>query len=174
MAPVTTPSVSAQLLSLVCEHEGRTTSELAAIVGRTGKTCSALLRDLRQNGWVAARFHANLGAGCPKLARWYATDKARTHTRPQLPYMDTPALILAALTDTARPVESVADAIGRPYHGVRSAVRRMEGRREVETYTEGGVLFVRKLEELEDDGWTPPAQYVSGTRAVILGLRRAA
>ena len=30
----------------------------------------------------------------------------------------------------------------------------------------------RVATRLEDDGWTPPTQYIGGTRAVILGLRR--
>lgn len=33
---------------------------------------------------------------------------------------------------------------------------------------------LRAADVLPDDGWTPPINYVGGTRAVILGLRRAA
>lgn len=32
----------------------------------------------------------------------------------------------------------------------------------------------RATDALEDDGWTPPTQYIGGTRAVILGLRKRA
>jgi hypothetical protein len=33
---------------------------------------------------------------------------------------------------------------------------------------------VRAADVLEDDGWTPPTNYIGGVRAVILGLRKVA
>ena len=169
-------TTASQLFALVQKQEGRLTSELAAMVGKCPSNVSATLRDIQKNGWIVSRLEKRTGArGAPFFARWYLTEKGRTVPYPAMPYMDTPDRIMALLGESAVPVEAVAQQLGRRYHTVRSAVRRMQERADVETYTERGVLYVRRpLGELEDDGWQPPTQYMSAARAYALGLKGVA
>lgn len=168
-------TTASQLFALVHKQEGRLTSELAAMVGKCPSNVSSSLRDMQKNGWIVSRMERRIGSsGAPFFARWYLTEKGRTVPYPALPYMDTPAKIKAVLGESAVPVEHVAERVGRSYHTIRSAILRMERRREVETYTEGGVLYVRwPLAPLDDDeAWTPQP-WVSSIRARALGLPSA-
>ncbi|MCO4101101.1 MAG: hypothetical protein HEQ38_17240 [Gemmatimonas sp.] len=169
-------TTGSRLFAMVSAEEGRTTSALAALLGQRSANVSSTLKDIERNGWIVSRLENRTGArGAPFFARWYLTEKGRTVPYPAMPYMDTPDRIMALLGESAVPVEAVAQQLGRSYHTVRSAVRRMQERADVETYTERGVLYVRRpLGELEDDGWQPPTQYMSAARAYALGLKGAA
>ena len=69
-------------------------------------------------------------------------------------------------------IAALADALGRPRPTIEGAVRRLTAAGKLEVSRRGRQYIVRP--PLEDDGWQPPAQYVGGTRAAILGTLRNA
>jgi predicted transcriptional regulator len=172
-------TLTGQIATVIRAHgaKGIVTTDLAREVGATRGTVHGVLVRLLRGGWVrreAQRIYVN-GRGRGVTA-WVPTSKLCEQPYPGAYYLDTPARVLALVTDAGITTHQLAEEIGRPLPTIQAAVRRLlaAGKVEASWRMTGRVHRYVLRPPLEDDGWQPPAQYVGGTRAKILGMGRAA
>ncbi len=148
------------------------TGQIAKALHRAPNTISSSLWHLENMGWLHKVEQHNPRGYRPTLL-WKLTAKARNEPyAPGLPYTDTPERVMALIVDDgAWTIRELADRLQRPYETVRRACQRLVKSGELQqTYNhEGCVVLMRPL--LDDDGWTPPTNYMTAARAYALGLR---
>lgn len=168
-------TLTGQIATVIRAHglKGIVTTDLAREVSATTNMVHGLLVDLVRAGWVRRETRRVHGYGRVRcVSAWYPTAKLREQPYPAAQYFDTAARVLELVTEAGTTIAALADALGRPRPTIEGAVRRLTAAGKLEVSRRGRQYIVRP--PLEDDGWQPPAQYVGGTRAKILGMGRAA
>lgn len=151
------------------------TADIARALRRSSASMNAALTHLERTGWIERREYPTGRGGSVRL-KWTLTAKARREPyAPGLPYTDTPERILELVTgDSAWTIRHLCETMQRPYETVRRAADRLTREGKLEKVVESHVSYYSRPLLDEDDGWQPPAQYVSALRAQILGLRKRA